>query len=119
MMKNDGLMRGTGRTRAMVMELPEDGAIVVVHTWALGDYIKQMIRDLRGPVAAHNIEIAMVEDHYDALHLQRLWLDTRKPIFVDHAFHNGVVDGRVHKEVGMTVELAETYLHRQSMGAFF
>lgn len=43
-------LRNSGRTRAMVMSLPDDGKPfwVVIHDWRICNYVSVMIHDLRG-----------------------------------------------------------------------
>lgn len=76
------MMRGTGKTKAMVMALPADGACVVVHNAAMVRYVERMICDLRGKDMMKRCKVWRVESQGDADRLQGLRMRT----FVDHAF---------------------------------
>lgn len=82
-------MRGTGLTKAMVMALPAGGACVVVHCAAMAHYVKQMIRDLRGPDVLKQTNVIVVSRIGDTHKLCGLIV----PTFVDHAFWSFAVDG--------------------------
>lgn len=70
--------RGTGRTKNMVMSLPETGCIVVVHERNFVNYVKTMALDLRGPVLAKSIRFVALED------VERRIRGYELPIFIDH-----------------------------------
>lgn len=76
------MMRGTGKTKAMVMALPDEGACVVVHNAAMVRYVEHMIYDLRGKDMMKCCKVISVSRHHDADRLQGLRMRT----FVDHAF---------------------------------
>jgi hypothetical protein len=71
-----------GRTKAMVMALPEGGAFVVVHSAVMARYVERMIYDLRGRDFFKRCHVHPVHGHGS---LSRLY-GLRIPIFVDHAF---------------------------------
>jgi uncharacterized protein YodC (DUF2158 family) len=75
-------MRGSGRTREMVMALPEGGATVVVHVERMRRYVRDMIRDLRGAYTAGRTRIDVVASLPDAVQLY----NAPQPIYLDHAF---------------------------------
>jgi len=76
------MMRGTGKTKAMVMALPDEGACVVVHNAAMVRYVERMIYDLRGKGLMNRCKVLRIEHQGDADRLQGLRMRT----FVDHAF---------------------------------
>jgi len=76
------MMRGTGKTKAMVMALPDEGACVVVHNASMVRYVEQMIYDLRGKDLMKRCKVISVSRQHDADRLQGLRMRT----FVDHAF---------------------------------
>ena len=76
------MMRGTGKTKAMVMALRDDGACVVVHNAAMVRYVERMIYDLRGKDMMKRCKVLRIERQGDADRLQGLRMRT----FVDHAF---------------------------------
>jgi|GEM_PF-5993963 len=76
------MMRGTGKTKAMVMALPDEGACVVAHNAAMVRYVDQMIYDLRGKDLMKRCKVLRIERQGDADRLQGLRMRT----FVDHAF---------------------------------
>lgn len=67
---------------AMVKELPENGAVVVVHSPPMRDYVVRMIRDVRGEKVAKATRVLVIGHRID---VQRLY-GLRVPTFVDHAF---------------------------------
>lgn len=75
-------MRAPGKTKAMVMALPTDGACVVVHNAAMVRYVERMIYDLRGKDMMKRCKVLRIEHQGDADHLQGLRMRT----FVDHVF---------------------------------
>lgn len=75
-------MRGTGKTKAMVMALPDEGACVVVHNASMVRYVEHMICDLRGIDLMKRCKVISVSRQHDADRLQGLRMRT----FVDHAF---------------------------------
>lgn len=76
------MMRGTGKTKAMVMALPDEGACVVVHNASMVRYVEHMINDLRGKDLMNRCKVISVARQHDADRLQGLRMRT----FVDHAF---------------------------------
>lgn len=76
-------MRGIGKTKELVMSLPETGCVVVVHNPDMKRYISQMIYDLRGKEVLDNTKIRTVSRRGDEGYLYGL----NVPIFVDHAFY--------------------------------
>lgn len=75
-------MRGTGKTKAMVMALPEGGAFIVAHSFQMDRYIERMIFDLRGRDFFKLCHVHAVHGQMCTNRLHGL----RIPIFVDHAF---------------------------------
>ena len=76
----------TGLTKAMVIGLPETGAVVIVHNAPMRDYVMRMVRDLRGPDVAKRCKVIALQHHRDLARLQGL----RVPVHVDHAFSDCV-----------------------------
>lgn len=75
-------MRGDGQTKAMVMALPADGAVVVVHNASIRRYVLQMVADVRGQEVARRCKVIVIECGKDLHQLCGL----RVPVHVDHAF---------------------------------
>jgi len=75
--------RGSGRTKKMVMSLPDNsGAFVIVHSRAMWVYVDRMIRDLKKSPPERHFRILVVDSPFDVDRLRGHSL----PIFVDHAF---------------------------------
>lgn len=83
-------LRGTGRTKAMVEALPATGATVIVHGCSLRDYVRHMIRDLRGADVEDACKVVVVRKLYDAMKAMQ---GRPGPFVVDHAFWD-YVDAR-------------------------
>jgi hypothetical protein len=94
------MMRGTGKTKAMVMALPEEGACVVVHAAPMVRYVERMIYDLRGKVMLRRCKVWRVERQGDADRLQGLRMRT----FVDHAFWDLTHDRHLARHVDHLVD---------------
>lgn len=75
--------RQTGRTLAMVRELPPH-AHVIVTTEPLKKYVLQMIRDVRGYEFSRGIHVWIVRDRKDVAPL----FGVNSPIRCDHAFED-------------------------------
>jgi len=65
----------------MVRALPEEGAVVIVHSSAMRDYLARMIRDVRGDQMRKACKIVVIQDHSDLDYLKGL----SREVFVDHA----------------------------------
>jgi len=76
--------RRSGKTLAMVEQLPDSGAIVIVHTKAMQEYLQQMIRDVRGAEVADASRVVIVTDRQSA---ERQLTGRSVPIYRDHAFN--------------------------------
>jgi hypothetical protein len=76
-------LRDTGRTKAMVLGLPHTGATVIVHTAVLRDYVRHMIRDLRGATVEAATRVCVIRDSHD---ITRAMAGRRGSFHVDHAF---------------------------------
>lgn len=74
-------MRGEGLTKAMVQEMPEAGAFVVVHSVSMRAYVRSLVRSIRGDGVANRCRIVVVNQ---PCHLTEL-LGASLPIRVDHA----------------------------------
>ena len=73
--------RGGGQTRGMVMGIPAGGALVVVHSRGMREYVRDMITNLR-PELQKETNVEVVGNADDA----RFVLTGRRiPVFVDHA----------------------------------
>jgi hypothetical protein len=70
--------RGSGRTKRMVMSLPEGGCVVVIHENSFRDYLRHLIDDLRGGSFLKSVRIVPLADS------ERYLRGLRLPIFVDH-----------------------------------
>lgn len=81
--------RRSGRTLAMVRALPETGSVVVVHTPPLRDYVKQMIRDIRGADVARRTNVVVCRQRIDAY---EFLTGHRIPVIFDHAYRGSVPD---------------------------
>jgi hypothetical protein len=84
----DHRSRRSGRTLAMVKELPSTGAIVIVHTVAMREYLRRMIFDIRGAETLKHTNIKVVTQPVDADSLHGVSL----PIYTDHAWWEVVGD---------------------------
>ena len=93
-------MRGTGRTKAMVMALPEGGACVITHGAEVRRYIERMIYDLRGRDFLRSCKVCVIYGHSDLGRLQGLLM----PTFIDHAFWFLCRSGAVVNEVACIVD---------------
>jgi hypothetical protein len=78
--------RGTGRTKALVMSLPVDGATVVVPSPNEARYIMQMIADIRGADALRKTHVEVVRSRHDAALIGR---GRSGPVYIDHSFFEG------------------------------
>ncbi|UHS56845.1 hypothetical protein [Agrobacterium vaccinii] len=94
------MMRGVGKTKAMVMALPNDGACIVVHTAPMVRYVERMIYDLRGKDMLKRCKVRRVESQGDADRLQGLRMRT----FVDHAFWELTHDRHLARRVDYLVD---------------
>lgn len=54
--------RGSGRTKRMVMSLPEGGCVVVIHESGFRLYLQHMIGDLRGGEFLKSVRIVPLAD---------------------------------------------------------
>lgn len=71
--------RSGGKTRRMVLLLPKEGAVIVVHIAPMANYVRQMIYDLRGPDFEASCTVVTIDE------LRRHGLPRRRDrIFVDH-----------------------------------
>lgn len=93
-------MSGDGKTKAMVMALPDDGACVVVHNAAMVRYVERMIYDLRGKDMMKRCKVLRIERQGDADRLQGLRMRT----FVDHAFWELTRDNHLARRVDCLVD---------------
>lgn len=75
-------MQSDGKTKAMVLALPEGGAFVVVHSAVMARYVERMIFDLRGRDFFKLCHVHAIHGQMCTNRLRGL----RIPIFVDHAF---------------------------------
>jgi hypothetical protein len=99
--------RGTGRTKRMVMDLPEDGCMVVAHNQDGLTYIRNMIGDLRGGSFLKSVRLstlAYVEN------LRGLDL----PIFVDHFVLEYAFDRHLHREYEILLQLQQHAIFRRA-----
>ena len=94
------MLRGTGKTKAVVMALPSDGACVVVNTAAMVGYVERMIYDLRGKDMLRRCKVWRMESQGDADRLQGLRVRT----FVDHAFWELTHDRHLARRVDYLVD---------------
>lgn len=72
----------SGRTLAMVKDLPETGAVVVVHLEAHRGYIEDMIAGIR-PAARAATRVVAIPTEEAAI---RLLGPQRSPVYIDHSF---------------------------------
>jgi hypothetical protein len=94
------MMRGTGKTKAMVMALPDEGACVVVHNQPMVRYVERMIYDLRGKGLMKRCKVFLVDSQHGADRLQGLSMRT----FVDHAFWGLTRDLHLARRVDCLVD---------------
>lgn len=94
------MMLGTGKTKAMVMALPTDGACVVVHNQPMVQYVERMIYDLRGKDLMKRCKVLRIESQGDADRLHGLRMRT----FVDHAFWWLAHDSHLARRVDCLVD---------------
>lgn len=92
--------RGTGRTKRMVMSLPEGGCIVVAHNFIGHEHIKRMIGDLRGGDFLKSVRLVTL-DRVESLR----GLDL--PIFVDHFVVEYAWDRHLRREYEMLLMLEQ------------
>lgn len=97
--------RGTGRTKRMVMSLPEGGCVVVVHTPDFIRYVRNMIGDLRGAEFLKSVRLASLS-YVDNLH----GLDL--PIYIDHFVVEYAWDRHLRRELEILLELQRYYTIR-------
>lgn len=74
--------RRTGKTKALVLGLKR-GSIVIVHNTAMVDYLRNMIRELRGNDFALSCRVRCI---YRASDVARTLAGESRPVAVDHAF---------------------------------
>lgn len=75
-------MRGVGRTRNLIDNLPDERCVVVTYSHDLGREIKKTIEDLRGKELIKKVKVVSVSSKEDLSRLQGLSV----PIFFDHSF---------------------------------
>lgn len=99
-MSTFNLERGTGRTKRMVMSLPEGGCAVVLHNHDFIAYIRHMISDLRGGDFLKTVRFATLEcvDHLRGFD---------RPICVDHFVAEYASDRRLRREYDILFELKQ------------
>lgn len=68
-----------GRTMAMVKALPASGAVVVVHSGVMRDYVRRMIYNVRGREVFDRCAVVILGRSCAGLRSER------RPIFADHA----------------------------------
>lgn len=92
--------RGTGRTKRMVMQLPEDGCVVVAHNQDGLIYINHMINDLRGREFLKSVRLVSLP------YVENLCgLDL--PIFVDHFVLEYAFDRHLRREYEILMHLQQ------------
>lgn len=99
--------RGIGRTKQMVMDLPEGGCVVVAHNQDGLIYIRNMIGDLRGATFLKSVRLtslAYVEN------LRGLDL----PIFADHYVLAYAFDRHLHREYEILLQLQQHAIIRRA-----
>lgn len=74
--------RRSGKTKALVLGLKR-GSIVIVHNTAMVDYMRTMIRDLRGGDFALTCRVRCI---YRGSDVARTLAGESRPVAVDHAF---------------------------------
>lgn len=100
-------LRGTGRTKRMVMELPEGGCVVVAHNGDGVAYIRRMIGDLRGGDFLKSVRIASLA-YVENLH----GLDL--PIFIDHFVLEYAFDRHLRREYEILFQLQQHAIIRRA-----
>jgi hypothetical protein len=65
------------------MEIPEAGAIYIVHTSQMRDYVRHMIGGLRGPEVFRKTDVVMITSRLD---VPRELAGRHKRVIIDHAF---------------------------------
>ncbi|MBP2494690.1 hypothetical protein ABID82_007189 [Methylobacterium sp. PvP062] len=76
-----GEKRRAGRTRRMIMDLPKDGAVVIVHSPSVIGIFRDLIRSVRGNEVADATRVVAAPTVLDELAVvRRLSL----PVFRDH-----------------------------------
>ena len=100
--------RGTGRTKRMVMDLPEGGCVVVAHNQGGLVYIRHMVGDLRGDDFLKSVRFTTLDC---AENLRGIEL----PIFVDHFVHDYAWECRLRREYEILMEISKyNYFRRKS-----
>lgn len=94
--------RGSGRTYRMVMDVPHTGGVIVAPSTPLAHYIREMIRDTRGPVMSKKIDVVAIEGPADVRKIQG---ETSRPIFLDHSCLDGSA-GRFPPEQALALKMA-------------
>ncbi|MBX3536448.1 MAG: hypothetical protein KF735_02320 [Chelatococcus sp.] len=74
----------------MVERLPDDGGIVVVHCASLRDYVRRMIRDVRGAAVADRVDIRVLRSRSD---ISASLCGRSCTVEVDHAWWSNVHPG--------------------------
>lgn len=79
-------MRGTGLTKAMVEAIPDEGAILIVHSHHMRRYVDRMINDLLGSNIRKLCKVVVIEHASDLRQLRGLsgYVD------IDHAVEEHV-----------------------------
>jgi hypothetical protein len=78
-----GGVRGSGRTMAMVKNLPDTGSIVIVHSENMCRYITEMIRDIRGRDVLKVTRVKVCNKDQTG---KSAFFGTKLPVFIDHDF---------------------------------
>ena len=102
--------RGTGKTLAMVKALPEEGAVVIVHSAVMRDYVLRMIHDVRGDAVRKACKIVVIQRHADLGYLECL----RRETFVDHAFYETCLDFHLGDKLKVLVDQINVRLPRRA-----
>lgn len=104
--------RRTGKTYRMVQALPENGAIIIVPSYPIRDYILNMLRDVRGSEIANRCRIIVIRNHMDIWQLDGL----NKPVVFDHSFfENNYISQDVLEETQLRTNIINDYVRKKEL----
>lgn len=87
-------MRRTGKTLAMVRALDERGAVIVAHSGPSRQYIERMVRVVRPDIMDRVKVVTISHQSY-----MRALDGVMAPIWIDHAVHDALPLGSLHREI--------------------
>jgi hypothetical protein len=88
--------RLSASTKAIVLDLPATGSIVVVHDAVMRDNVERMIRELRGPEVLKATKVCAIRTYDTA---ESVLMGARVPVRIDHLYLHSNINTEVMTRV--------------------